>query len=149
MECTRLLQRFRLPLVDVLSFVERCVFNFIVGNGDAHGKNFSILYRGGAPRLAPVYDSLCTTVYPSIAKKMAMKFDGKFEFRWITDGKIVRTFERAGISGDVVRGIIDRQVAMVREKLPGLVAEADETHPSPIYHDLVQGIHRRIHQLDR
>ena len=42
--------------------------------GDAHGKNFSILYRGGTPRLTPVYDSLCTTVYPSIAKKMAMKF---------------------------------------------------------------------------
>lgn len=148
-ECTRLLQTLRLPLVDVLSFVERCVFNFIVGNGDAHGKNFSILYRGGTPRLAPVYDLLCTTVYPSIAKKMAMKFDGKFEFRWITEGKIVRTFERAGIGEDVVRGIIDRQAAMVREKLPGLVTEAGETHPSPIYHDIVQGIHRRVRQLGK
>ena len=149
MECTRLLQTLRLPLVDVLSFVERCVFNFIVGNGDAHGKNFSILYRGGTPRLAPVYDLLCTTVYPSIAKKMAMKFDGKFEFRWITEGKIFRTFERAGIGEDVVRGIIDRQAAMVREKLPGLVTEAGETHPSPIYHDIVQGIHRRVRQLGK
>ena len=148
-ECTSLLQRLRLPLVDVLSFVERCVFNFIVGNGDAHGKNFSILYRGGTPRLAPVYDSLCTTVYPSIAKKMAMKFDGKFEFRWITEGKIVRTFERAGINEDVVRDIIDRQVAMVHEKLPGLVVEAGETHPSPIYHDIVLGIQRRIRQLGK
>ena len=65
-ECTKLLLSMRLPLSDVISFVNRCVFNFIVGNGDAHGKNFSILYRNGTPRLAPVYDVICTTVegYP-------------------------------------------------------------------------------------
>jgi serine/threonine-protein kinase HipA len=146
-ECAKLLLSMRLPLSDVISFVDRCVFNFIVGNGDAHGKNFSILYQSGTPRLAPVYDVICTTVYPAIAKKMAMKFDGKFEFRWVTPGKIVRTFGRAGIGEKVVTDAIARQCASVRTQLPSLVDEANISHPSPIYHDIVQGIHRRIQQL--
>jgi len=125
------------------------IFNFLVGNGDAHGKNFSVLYRNGAPRLAPAYDILCTAVYPSIAKKMAMKFDGKFEFRWITSGKIVRTFARAGVSEKLVRDSIVRQIAALRTNLPALVDEANSQHPSPIYHDIIKGIHQRIRQLNR
>ena len=146
-DCARLLMTLRLPLSDVISFIERCVFNFIVGNGDAHGKNFSVLYRNGTPRLAPVYDVICTTVYPAISKKMAMKFDGKFEFRWITPGKIMRTFVRAGIGQQVVADVIARQCASVKAQLPILVEEANSQHPSPIYHDIIQGIHRRIRQL--
>ena len=78
---------------------------------------------------------------------MAMKFDGKFEFRWITPGKIVRTFERAGIGGRLVRDSIERQVAAVRSELPGIVDEFNAKFPSPIYHDICRGIHSRIRQL--
>jgi len=146
-DCIGLIRTLRLPAADLLSFVDRTIFNFLVGNGDAHGKNFSILYRNGIPRLAPVYDVLCTTVYPPIAKKMAMKFDGKFEFRWITSGKIIRTLARAQVSEKLVRDSIFRQVASLRTHLPDLIDEANATHPSPIYHDIVQGIHRRLNQV--
>lgn len=147
-DCAKLIRSLRLPAADLLSFVDRVIFNFLVGNGDAHGKNFSVLYRDGIPRLAPVYDVLCTTVYPAIAKKMAMKFDGKFEFRWITPGKIVRTFARAEISEKTVRDSLTRLIAAIREQLPQLVDDANSQHPSPIYHDIVKGIHRRLRQLE-
>lgn len=146
-ECARLLKRLRLPAADVVSFVDRVIFNFIVGNGDAHGKNFSVLYHGKIPRLAPVYDALCTTVYPAIAKKMAMKIDGKFEFRWVTPGKIVRTFERAEIGEKVVSGSIARQVELVEKMLPVLLSEAQSAHPSPVYAEIASGIERRLRQL--
>ncbi len=146
-DCTRLLQRLSLPGSDVLSFVDRVVFNFIIGNGDAHGKNFSLLYHGNRPRLAPAYDLICTTVYPAIARKMAMKFDGKFDFRWVTPGKIVRTFERAGIGGKLVRDSIARQCEAVKMNLPKLLEQVDAEHPSSIYHDIAVGIHGRIRQL--
>jgi len=45
---------------------------------------------------------------------MAMKFDGKFEFRWITAGKIVRTFARAQVSEKLVRDSLSRQIAALR-----------------------------------
>ena len=147
-DCMRALQSLRLPASDVMSFIDRVVFNFLIGNGDAHGKNFSVLYRTRAPRLAPVYDALCTTVYPAIAKKMAMKFDGKFEFRWVTPGKIARTFARAGIGEKAVIDSIARQIAALRKNLPALSDLAESTHPSPVYHDIIQGIFARIRQLE-
>ena len=148
-DCTRALQELRLPASDIISFIDRVIFNFLIGNGDAHGKNFSVLYRTRAPRLAPVYDALCTTVYPTISKKMAMKFDGKFEFRWVTSGKIVRTFARAGIGEKVIHDSISRQIAALRKALPDLSDMAASTHPSPVYHDIIKGIHARIKQLER
>ena len=147
-ECAKLLRDMSFAGADVLSFVDRVVFNFLIGNGDAHGKNFSVLYRGGRPRLAPQYDLICTAVYPQIARKMAMKIDGKFDFRWVTSGKIVRTFARAGIGERAVRDSIVRQVAAIRRALPGLLDEVNVRWPSPVYHDICQGIHARIRQLE-
>lgn len=147
-ECTQILQQLRLPTSDILGFIDRVIFNFLIGNGDAHGKNFSVLYRNRRPRLAPVYDALCTTVYPAIAKKMAMKFDGKFEFRWITAGKVIRTFARADIGENVVRDSIARQIAALEKHLPRLVDRATGEHPSPIHDEIASGIRRRIRQLN-
>lgn len=102
---------------------------------------------GVLERLSPQYDLICTTVYPQIGKKMAMKFDGKFEFKWITPGKIIRTFERAGIGEKLVRDSIERQTSSIRRELPGLVDEIGTKFPSTVYHDISKGIHARIRQL--
>ncbi|HVZ41918.1 MAG TPA: type II toxin-antitoxin system HipA family toxin [Candidatus Kapabacteria bacterium] len=67
------------PLPDRVSFLNIVIFNYLIGNADAHGKNFSFLYEQGKPRLAPVYDLLSTAVYPELASKMSMKIGGKYE----------------------------------------------------------------------
>ena len=147
-DCTRLMKAIRLPVSDLISFIDRVVFNFIVGNGDAHGKNFSVLYRGRQPSLAPVYDVLSTTVYPSIAKRMAMKFDGKYEFRWISTAKIIRTFARAEIGEKVVADSIARVSSAVKMHLHSLLDMANAKHPSSVYQAIEQGIRHRLLQLD-
>lgn len=38
-------------------------FNYAMGNGDAHGRNFALLHGGGPTRLAPFYDLSSTVVY--------------------------------------------------------------------------------------
>lgn len=44
--------------------VRRIVFNVLIGNGDAHLKNWAILYPDGiTPSLSPVYDILPTVLY--------------------------------------------------------------------------------------
>jgi len=44
-------------------FFQLVVFNYIFANGDAHLKNFSILYHSGEPVLAPAYDLINTFVH--------------------------------------------------------------------------------------
>lgn len=51
-------------------------FNALIGNCDAHGKNYSLLYDSPAPNLAPFYDLLSTAVYGELTTRLAMPIDG-------------------------------------------------------------------------
>ena len=61
------------PAVAVLAFLDAAIFNLIVGNADAHGKNFSLLYQASRATLAPFYDLLSTIAYPDLSPNLAMK----------------------------------------------------------------------------
>lgn len=67
------------PAADRLAFLQRVIFNYLIGNSDAHGKNFSFLYTSKQPILAPAYDLLCTAIYPQLTSKMAMKIGGQYD----------------------------------------------------------------------
>ena len=49
---------------DIAEFVRRLVFNALIGNGDMHLKNWSLIYRDGkTAALAPAYDFVSTVGY--------------------------------------------------------------------------------------
>lgn len=50
--------------IDLLRYYRLVVFNVVIGNADAHLKNFSLLETGDGLRLSPAYDLLCTLLYP-------------------------------------------------------------------------------------
>jgi serine/threonine-protein kinase HipA len=52
-------------------------FNFIIGNHDAHGKNFSIIHAKEL-EMAPYYDLLSTQVYPGLENHFAMAIGKTF-----------------------------------------------------------------------
>lgn len=79
--CFELVRRVTRPSApQVLRLLDYVVFNALIGNHDAHAKNFSLLYAGKAPVLAPLYDTLSTAVYPNLTPRMAMKLGGKYKF---------------------------------------------------------------------
>ncbi len=67
------------PALDIRNAVRMAIFNYVIGNADAHGKNFSFLIGKDAVKLAPFYDLLSTAVYPNLSQKMAMKIGNKYE----------------------------------------------------------------------
>ncbi|MCC2597664.1 HipA domain-containing protein [Pusillimonas sp. MFBS29] len=58
------------PAQDIRSFVERLVAFMLMGNTDAHLKNWALIYPDGrTPQLAPVYDPVCVTaLFDSVAQ---------------------------------------------------------------------------------
>jgi len=49
---------------DVVEFIRRLTFNVLIGNGDMHLKNWSLIYPDGRhARLAPAYDFVSTIAY--------------------------------------------------------------------------------------
>lgn len=62
--------------VAALSLIRQLTFSYLIGNGDAHAKNFSVLQQqSGEWRISPTYDLLCTAFYED--KKMALPVAGK------------------------------------------------------------------------
>jgi serine/threonine-protein kinase HipA len=63
------------PTVEVMRLVELLAFSFVIGNGDLHAKNISLLGGDGALQLSPAYDLLSTRPYGD--RQLALMFDGR------------------------------------------------------------------------
>lgn len=87
---------------------ERVVLSCWLRDGDAHLKNFGILYEqpAAARRLAPIYDVVCTDVYPELDGVMALKLNKSKSFP--TDKEIIAYGNRLGLSEKDVSGILER-----------------------------------------
>ncbi len=92
-----------LPVIDIKALLKAILFNLIIGNNDAHGKNFSLLYQGQQARLAPFYDLISTSYYPSLASKMAMKIGSKYDFESLFPRHIIQMAEEANLSIPLVK----------------------------------------------
>jgi serine/threonine-protein kinase HipA len=74
------------PILDKQAIVKWVIFNYFIGNADAHGKNLSLIRKiDGSIRLAPFYDLISTKAYPEITEKMAMKIGKETRFDWIME----------------------------------------------------------------
>lgn len=67
-------------LTDTEQLLKWVAFNILVGNADAHGKNLSMIWKGGEIRLAPFYDIMSTMVYgenhdPNFAMSIGREFN--------------------------------------------------------------------------
>lgn len=79
-QCFELIKNTSHPAIDINTLASLLVFNFLVGNVDAHGKNFSLLHQESSEiSLTPVYDIICTRIYPELSTKMAMKIGSQYE----------------------------------------------------------------------
>jgi len=84
------------------------IFNFLVGNNDAHGKNFSLLYHGAGTagletRLAPLYDVVSTRYYSELTREMAMKIGGEYSSDRVSKTNFEQLAEGAGLAKPLVR----------------------------------------------
>lgn len=111
------------PVVDLQILLDYVIYNFLVGNCDAHGKNFSVLYDTGTRlsgrerRLAPLYDVLCTTYYPDISQKMAMKIGGEYSWNKILPERFEFLAEEIGFAKPLVKSRVIELTALVLEKI--------------------------------
>ena len=98
-------------------FARRLAFNILIGNGDAHLKNWSLIYRDPrVPTLAPAYDLVATFVYRPFVEgpeEMALHFGPSKRFEDARISTFARLDEKLGAKAgldEVVRTLVDRVV---------------------------------------
>lgn len=114
------------PGVEVLKLVDAAIFNVIVGNADAHGKNFSLLYQVTGASLAPLYDLICTAAYEDLSTRFAMKI-GKSRTIDEIDGNAWSTFATdAGFTAGYVLKRVGKLAESTQRAIPDVVARLVE-----------------------
>lgn len=104
LDCFRLIKEASsLPVVDIKALLQGVLFNLVIGNNDAHAKNFSLLYQGKQTRLAPFYDIISTVYYPELATKMAMKIASKYDFDRLFPRHLEQMAKDASLSPALVK----------------------------------------------
>lgn len=117
----------RRPAVDRLALLRATIFNVLIGNADAHAKNFSLLHlekaHGRNVELSPLYDLLSTLVYEDLSPRYAMKIGSKSVFKELR-GKHWDTFaESAGLSPAQVRRELREMCKALPAALEATIAE--------------------------
>ena len=134
----RTLLRYAGGLADLQEMARRMVFNVLMGNGDAHIKNWSLIYRDPArPRLAPAYDLVPTVAYMSRETSLALNMAGVKRFADITLDSFAAFLARVGIADQVLDSVMEAVRLAGQQVLQGW---QDRFHAAHVPQRLIQRI---------
>ena len=96
------------PIKDQLLLWDIFVFNFLIGNTDAHIKNYSLVYDEALRRihLAPAYDIVCTGVYGA-KKEMSLYIGDKILLDTVTRADFEVAAKEAGLGTKIALTHLD------------------------------------------
>lgn len=107
------------PVLELRKMLDAVIFNYLIGNCDAHAKNFSFLYFDSL-RLAPLYDLICTLYYENLDKKMAMKLGGEYRIMNITFKNFDKLADEIGFAKPIIHKKVLEFIDAILSLLPTL-----------------------------
>ena len=146
------------PARDVASLAQMICLAFLVGNCDAHLKNYSILHEGPARdgnalvSLAPAYDVVSTTYFPNHPRRLAMRIGGARTIDEVSADSFHELARDLGIRDSALRRLAAPRVAGllvgIRRAGEGELGTVLESTPC-VAEDLVEDAAPRLQILDR
>ncbi len=139
----------RSDVVALREFARRLAFCVLVANGDAHLKNWSLIYRDPRiPTLSPAYDLAATAPYMEPRdgpEELALKFGGSKRFETVTLGTFARLQRRLNAPDADLADHVADLVKQVRAHWPRY---ADQLSCAPTVRDSVTAsIDARVRSL--
>ena len=113
------------------------MFHYLVGNADAHAKNFSLLYHASTPDLAPLYDVVCTAAYQRLTKKLAMQIGGRGLADTITLEQWYALTSQTKAAQRVLRTELATMANRIEEEADALL---DELQAEDLFHPILKTV---------
>ncbi len=101
-----------------LTLLRWALFQFLIGNSDAHGKNFSFFVRREGLEPAPWYDLVSVAQYPGIDHELAMAFGDAFSLDEIGAFQLADFSKRCGINRALLKREAARMAKLAVDKAP-------------------------------
>ena len=106
-------------LIDVQQFARRLLVNILLANGDAHLKNWSLLYSDQVtPRLSPAYDIVSTNVYIDNERQYALNLAKTRQWYDVTYTNFEAWATRAGVPWRAIKPHLDDTMERARGLWP-------------------------------
>lgn len=106
-------------LADAQQFARRLLANILLANGDAHLKNWSLLYADQiTPRLSPAYDIVTTRVYIEDEKQYALNLWETKNWYDVTFANFQSWAERSQIPWRAIKPHLDDAISKARTLWP-------------------------------
>ncbi len=118
-------------LADAQQFARRLLVNILLANGDAHLKNWSLLYQDQVtPRLSPAYDIVTTRVYIDDETKYALNLGKTKEWHSVTMDNFKSWSDKSAIPWRAIKPHIDDAIEKARALWPDALNDLpmDEEH---------------------
>jgi len=111
-------------LADAQQFARRLLVNILLANGDAHLKNWSLLYQDQiTPRLSPAYDIVTTSVYMNNEREYALNLGQTKDWFSVTEEHFQRWANKSGIPWRAIKPHIDDTMEKARTYWPNALKD--------------------------
>ncbi len=101
------------PIATKQQMLDWALFNLLIFNYDAHGKNITFFVNKQGISLAPFYDLVNIKMYPDFEQEMAMALGDEF------DGNVVNAYQLADFADTCVlpRSVVAKRLKLIANRL--------------------------------
>lgn len=135
-DCMEVIRRYSDSVIsDTQRLIRWMVFNVLVGNCDAHGKNLSFMYEHGKTVLAPFYDLVATINFESVSIRMAMTIGGEDVVHDVSKTHWHAQAQTMGVSPKLLSSVTNEMSERIVDRIEPLYAD---------FNDINEGFRRRL-----
>lgn len=118
-------------IADAQQFARRLLVNILLANGDAHLKNWSLLYQDQVtPRLSPAYDIVTTSVYMESEREFALNLAKNKDWFDVDFSNFEQWAKRSDVPWRAIKSHLDDSMEKARSLWPDALKDLpmDDEH---------------------
>lgn len=114
------------PAKAKLEILNWSIYNLIIGNSDAHGKNFSFFVDERGIRPTPFYDMLCIIAHENVEHNLAMAYGDEFNPNEVKAYQLREFSDEIDVNYKLVSQNIDKLASLIIKALKGEIVSSNE-----------------------